>query len=138
MKGAGQYSRLLADHGVHHKQDLMGVGGGTDAYHFGHHLLVDLQATGGVHQDRVKAFIPGLAHTCCGNRLRPFIRAKAEHVHAYLAAQGMQLVNGRRAIYIGSHQQRPQALLFKVESQLCCRCRFPGPLQTCQKDDAGT
>ena len=107
MKGARQHSRLLADHGVHHQQDFMGGGGGANAHHFRHHLLVDLQATGGVHQDHVKAFLPRLAHTCRGNRLRTFIRAKAEHVHANLAAQGMQLVNGRRAVHIGSHQQRP-------------------------------
>ena len=114
VEGAGEFGGLLADHRIHHQQHLVGGYGGADPHHLLHHRRVDLEPTGGVHDHRVKTLLPALGHPGGGNRLGFLVGAKAEHLHADLAPQGLELIDGSRSIHIGSHQQGPAPLLLQV------------------------
>ena len=55
MKFLRRVHGILAGHGVSHEQDLLRVEQLFQPLHFGHQLFVDVQAAGGVHDERVEA-----------------------------------------------------------------------------------
>ena len=61
VKGSGGVHRILAGHGVHHQQDLVGMDGGLDALQLVHQGLVHMEPAGGVQEDHVVAVVPGVA-----------------------------------------------------------------------------
>ena len=103
MEGPGEVGRLLADHRIHHQQNLIGVAGLADPHHLLHHRRVDLQAAGGVHQHGVEPLGLRLFDAGGGNRFGGGLGAEAEHLHPDLAPQGAQLLDRSRSVDIRSH-----------------------------------
>ena len=138
MEGAGEIGGLLANHRIHHQQHLVGLHGITDPHHLLHHRGIDLQSAGGVHQHGVVALLLGLAEAGGGDLLGLGIRAQAEHLHPDLGAQGLQLIDGGRAVHVSGHQQRLAPLLLEVQPQLGGGGGLASPLQAGHQHHAGT
>ena len=135
VEGAGEFGGLLADHRVHHQQHLIGLDGLSDPDHLVHHRGVDLEATGGVHQDGVEALGLGLLNARGGDGFRLGVGAQAEDLNADLAAEGFQLVDGRRAVDVGTHQQGLASFLLEVKAELGGGGGFTGTLQARHQDN---
>ena len=133
MECTGELGRFLADHGVHHQQHLIGLHGATDAHHLLHHRRVDLEASRRVDDDRVKAPVAAVGEAGGGNRLRWRVSPQAEDLNADLPTQGLQLIDGRRPIHVGRHQQRAAPLLPQVQPQLGGGGGLACPLQACHQ-----
>ena len=138
MEGTGELSRFLADHRIHHQQHFIRLHCGSDPHHLLHHLGVDLQASGGVHKQRVEAFLLRLGQTCRRNLFRLGISPEAEYLHTDLPTQGLQLIDGSRTVDISTHHQRPAAQILEMETKLGGRSGLTSTLQTGHQHDRGS
>ena len=130
VESSGQLGGLLADHRIHDQQDFIRLHRFADTNHLFHHRLIDLEASGRVDQHRVEAPIPPLLDPSGGDLLRAGTVAQTEDLHADLAAQGLQLVDGRWPIDIGRHHQGTTAFFLEMETQFGGSGGFTGPLQS--------
>src|SRR4051812_104930 len=89
--------RFLACHRIEDEQDVVRAGDVADALQLLHQLLVDLQAAGGVDDDRVEAFRPR-ALEAAARRLYRILRIGAEHRDVDLLAELLELVDRGRAL----------------------------------------
>ena len=97
----GHADRFLASHGVGHEQDLGRLHAVADIDQLLHQAVVDLEAAGGVDDDRVVAALAGIAQRVGGDVDRVLAGAFLIDGNADLLAQRLQLVDGGRAIDIG-------------------------------------
>ena len=112
--------------------------GGLDAAYFVHHLLVHGQTAGRIDDNHLTGVFFGVVHRMFGNFDRVFLVRLAIYLHAYLRAQGFELVDGRRPIDVASRQQHLFAfLLFEIQGQLGRVGGFTGALQTRHENDGG-
>jgi len=135
VKALGHVDGLLAGHRVGYQQHLDRPRLTLDGFQFAHHVFVNLQPSGGVQNDNViSAFfgrLEGVGADFRRRRFDPF----AMHRNANLMAQGLQLFDGRRAICVGSHQQRLAAFFAQAQRQLGGGRCLARSLQTDQHDD---
>jgi redox-sensitive bicupin YhaK (pirin superfamily) len=61
---------VLAGHGVQHQDGLRRSDGGLDLLQLFHELVVNVQATAGVHQQPLDVQLPGALQTVTGHRHR--------------------------------------------------------------------
>ena len=90
-KGRDDVDDILAGHGIDDHQHLIGLDGLLDVHGFLHHLLVDLQTTGGIDDDHVTQVVDGLLNGALGDIDR-VLAVTAEDRHADLSAERGQLV----------------------------------------------
>jgi hypothetical protein len=88
VEGAGQVSGFLTGHGIHHQQHFIRVDGSFDVGQFGHHLRVNLQASGGINNHGIDPVSPGLFDPLAGNIYRIGLGAQLKHRHIDLLAPG--------------------------------------------------
>ena len=129
--------RVLPGHRVGDEQQVRRVGHVLDRDELGHQLVVDVQAAGGVDDHGVEA------RASSPRRPRPS-RAPPDPSRpagsctrsAGLLRDDVQLLDRRRTLHVGRHQQRMLALLRQPLRQLARRRRLAGALQPEQQDDA--
>ena len=109
-QGLGRVHCVLADHGVHHQQDLRGLHGGLDALELVHQLLVHMEPAGGVQEHHVVAVLPGVLDGGSGDVHRVGL-THLEHRDVQLSAHHLQLLDGGGAVDIAGGQQGPLAVL---------------------------
>ena len=117
VEGTRELGGLLTDHRIHDEQHLVRLHRRTDAHHLLHHLGVDLEATGGIHQKGVEALLFGLRQTGGGDGLWFGISTETEDLNTDLPAKGLQLFNGRRPVDICPHHQGPPPLVLEMQSE---------------------
>jgi hypothetical protein len=126
--------RVLPCHGVRDVQQIRGPHGGLDRLQFLHQLVVDMQPTRGVDDDRIEALGLGLGQGA--GRARDRIHGLGRvHLDIRFLADNRQLLNRRRATHIGRHHQWVPALPSEPQPQLAARRRFARTLEAQQKDD---
>ena len=74
VEGLGDIDRVLAGQRVGHQQGLMRIDQRLDGGDFGHQLLVDMLAAGGVENDDVIAADLGRRHGALGDVQRALAR----------------------------------------------------------------
>ena len=104
----------------------------------GHQLVVDVQTACRVDDDDVVAQVRGFGDGALRARDRIHLSGRIVHAHAEtgLLRDDVQLLNGRRPLDVGRHEQRVLALLGQPLRQLARGRRLAGALQTQQQDDA--
>ena len=127
---------VLAGHGVHDHENLVGLDRLLDGDGLLHHLLVDLQAAGGVHDDDVVQVVDGLLDGA-GRHLDGVLAVAAKDRDADLAAKGGQLVGRGRAVRVAGGQKRAMALALEEVGQLGGGGGLAGALQAHHHDDVG-
>ena len=131
----GGVDRILAGHRVHYEQGFLRFDLILDIANLAHHVLVHGKTAGSIHNHHIESVFLGMANRVPGNLHRVFFLALGEHRHADLLPQGFQLVDSRRTIDVGRHQQRFLVLLVLQEiSQLGRVGRLTGTLQTRHQD----
>ena len=111
-EGAGGVGRILAGHGVDHKQRFGGLDGLMQPLDLLHHRFVDGQATCGIDQYHVMELDLGVFQRRRGDVHRGLIRARREEVDLDLLGQGLELVDGGGAVDVGGNHQH--LLLFAL------------------------
>ena len=139
IKGLGRIDRVLPRHGIHHKEDLLGLYGIADIGDLGHHLLIHRQAAGRVDDHHVVAVCFGICNPGLRQGHRIAVLLVGVDGHADLVPHYVQLVDGRRTVHVTGHQQGVLAFLSLEEiGQLAGKGRLPGPLQTAHQDNGRT
>ncbi len=105
VEGARGVGGVLAGHGVHHEQGLHRLHGLVQAADLGHHRLVHVQAAGGVQQEHVVEVAAGVFHRRAADLHRVLVGAAGEEVHPHFGGEGLELVDGRRAMDVGAGHQ---------------------------------
>ena len=135
-EGLHDVHHVLAGHGVHHHEDLVGLHGLLDGLGLGHHVVVHVQAAGRVDDDHVAQVVDGVLDALPGNG-HGILAVAAVHAHADLVAQGLQLVGGGGAVHVAGDEQRGMALLLQAVGQLGRGRGLAGALQAHEHDDVG-
>ena len=100
-----------------------------------HHLRVDVQASGRVHDEDVAAHPDRLGEALLGHC--DGVGGLGEDRHAYLPAEHAELLDGSGALQVGTHEQGVAALLLEPAGKLGGVGRLAGALQAGQQDDRG-
>ena len=130
VEGLGGVHRVLAGHGVHHQQDLVGLHRGLDVPQLVHQRLVDVQTAGGIQKYHVVAVVGGVFHRLPGDGHGVDL-PHFKHGNVQLLAHHLQLVDGGGTVHVAGHQQGPFAVLAAHEArQLCAVSGFTGALET--------
>ena len=141
MEALGNPHRVLPGHRVGHEQDLVRRHSLLDAPELGHHLVVDLQPAGRVHEHRPGPRLAGRLDRCGDQRRHVALRlggvGRAEHRHFHPLAQLPQLLLRRRAVRVRGHQERRLLLALQPGGQLGPRGRLARALQAHQQHDRG-
>ena len=121
QEGLGRGYRVLADHGVHHEQDLVRLGGVPDRDGLGHHLRVDAGAARGVDDDHVLLAPPGLLQRLPRGLDRvadPVAGERRVHRHAGPLAEDLELLHGVGPLQVGGDEHRRVALALQPQREL--------------------
>ena len=110
IEGLGGVHRVLAGHGVHHQQDLVGLHRGLDVPQFVHQRLVDVQTAGGIQKYHVVAVVGGVFHRLPGDGHGVDL-PHFKHGNVQLLAHHLQLVDGGGTVHVAGRQQRTLAEL---------------------------
>ncbi len=139
-EGLGGVDGVLTDHGVDDEQDLVGADRVPDVRGLLHHLGVDTEAAGGVHDHDVVDLGLGEVDGVLGDlhRVADAV-ARLRRVHRDTGALGddAQLVDGVGALEVGGDQQRGVALLLEPPAELAREGGLTGTLETGQHDHGG-
>ncbi len=138
----GHVDGLLADHRVDHEQGLVAGAAAArdlaDPSRLPHHLLVHVQAAGGVDDHHVAAALTGLVQRLL--RHGDGVARLDRRVDVDVGGLGVdpQLLDGGGALQVAGHQHRRAAPLRQQASQLARRGGLPGALQAGEHDHRGT
>jgi hypothetical protein len=94
------FTASLALHGVHNEQRLDRVQRGVQVLDFLHQHLVDGQAAGGVDQQHVEVVPLGIVQRRHGDVVGLLVGGAREPLGAGLLGQGLELLDGRRAVHV--------------------------------------
>ena len=114
LEGLGRVDRVLALHRVDDEQRFHRIEQRVQFGDLAHHLLVDRQAPGGVHQQHVEV-VRARPLACGGGDLhRLLLGRRSEELRAGLLRDGAQLLDGGRAIDVARDREH---LLLPVLAQ---------------------
>ena len=102
LKALGNIDSFLTGHRIHHEKGLVWRCLPSYISEFVHQLLVDLQPAGGVDDHHVPVQTGGLFESCSDQSWRPG-RSFGEDGNPDPLTQGLQLLNGSRALEISRH-----------------------------------
>ena len=136
IEGLGHVDRVLAGHGVHHEEDLLGLDGRLDAPELLHELGVDVQAARGVDNQYVAAVAARVLNGL-QRRLDRVLRAVLIDRHVHLLTHHLQLLDGGRAVDVARGQQGLFARLLQVVGQLGGHGGLACALQAAEHIDGG-
>ena len=138
IKGGGGVDGVLAGHGVHHQQNLVGVNGGFHALELVHERFVHMEPAGGIEKHHVVAVVTGVADGVFGNG-NGIALALFKDRQIQLSAHHLELFDGGGTVHVAGGQQRPLAQLPAHEpGQLGGGGGFTGALQTHHHHNGGT
>ena len=135
-KLADDVDDVLTGHGIDYHEDLVGLDGRLNVHRLLHHLLVDLQAAGGVDDDDVVEMVDRLLDGAPrhGNRV---LAVATEHGDGNLVAQRLQLVCRGGAVGVACRKQGAVTLSLQQVGQLGCSSGLAGALQAHEHDHVG-
>ena len=136
-EAGGGLDRVLSGHRVRHEQRLLGLDRRDDRADLRHELLVDVEAPGRVHDDRVAAGLFRFPQSAPGDLDRIGELARRVDRHPDLRSERHQLLDGRRTREVGGDDEGIAAAPFQPPGELRGRGGLSGPLKTDQSDDRG-
>ncbi len=134
VEGARDVHRLLTGHRIGDEQDLIGINGDLHLLEFFHHRLVDVQAPSSVNEDNITQVLlcPFYASGCDLHRM---LLISDNDGDLQVVAEGLQLCDCGRAIYVSGDEDRFPPFFLQVEGKLGRSCRLPRSLQADEHDD---
>ncbi|CAH0282124.1 hypothetical protein SRABI128_03676 [Microbacterium sp. Bi128] len=148
VKGQGSVDGVLADHGVDHEQDFVRDDRAADLARLLHHLGVDAETAGGVHDHDVVQGALGFldAVTGDGDRVTGRVvqfggrgaRVRGEHGYAGALADHLQLGDGVGPLEVAGHQHGAVALGLEPFGELAGQGGLAGALEARQHNDGGS
>ncbi len=131
---------VLAGHGVSHEENLLRVEELLEPLHLAHQILVDVQAAGGIHDQRVEAEVARFAPRLCGE---PFNECRAGGLALGVAlvdlrvdglGNDFELLARGRAVDVDRDEDGAVAALLEPRGQFAGCGRFSGALQSGHQD----
>src|SRR5438874_408192 len=133
LEGERDVDGLLPGHGVEHEQDVGRLRRVANAFQLRHQLLVDVQASGSVEDDRVGAVrrqpLDAVAHDA--HRVGPILAVDG---HLDLATELLELVDRGGSLEIRRDERRRAAFLAQEQGELRRGRRLAGALQPGEQD----
>jgi hypothetical protein len=126
----GDIDRLLARRRVKHKEDFLRLDQVAQQDQFAHQRLVDLQAAGGIKDQRIAIVLSREIERLAGNFQDVRLPFADENRQIQLFAEGFQLVHSGRAIDVGGHEQRRAGLFVEQTREFAAGSRFARSMQT--------
>ena len=138
VKGGGGVYRVLAGHGVHHQQNLVGMDSGLHPLQLVHQCLIHVETAGGIQKHHVAAVIFGVADGVFSNLHRVSL-ALFKHGQLQLTAHDLQLLDGCGTVHVAGGQQGPLRVLPAHQaSQFSGGGGLTGALEAHHHDHRGT
>ena len=137
VKCGGGVDGVLAGHGVHHQQNLIGMNSGFHAFELVHEGLIHMEPAGGIEKHHVVAVVPGVADGVFRND-HGIALALVKDRQIQLSAHHLELLDGGGTVHVTGGQQRPLAQLPAHEpGQLGGGGGFAGALKTHHHHNGG-
>ncbi len=133
QESLGDVDRVLARHGIHYQEHLVGIHCLAQLGQLGHQLSVDLVTAGGVDDHCIPAGPVGLLDRRL-DQPRRLGAAIDEDRNLETVTEGLELVDGRRTLQVGRYQERPPTFLLEVARHLGSRGGLSRSLQTDHED----
>ncbi len=131
VEGLGGVGRILTGHGIDHKQGFCRLGCRMHLFDLGHHLVIDVQTTGGIDNQHIHEAVLRLTHRCFNNGYRLLLNRRREELDLHICRQGFELLDRRRTVNIGTdHHDLFLFALAQGLGQLAHTGGFTGTLQT--------
>jgi hypothetical protein len=147
VEGERRVHGVLADHRVNNEQDFVGHDGAADLACLLHHVGVDAEAAGGVHDDDVVKLLAGFLNAGAGNlhrvpgRVVQFggrgSRVGREDRHLGPLTHHLELGDSVGALQVTGHQHGAVALGLQPLGQLAGEGGLTRALEAGQHDDGG-
>ncbi len=137
VEAFGDGDGVLAGHGVDDEEYFVRPDGLFDGFELVHELGVDVEPAGGVDEDDVVGVGLGVLDCLFGDDDRLFLVAEGEHGDFELFAQHFELLDRRRAVYVGRDEQGSLVLLFEQEGELAGGGGLAGALEADEHYDGG-
>ena len=115
MKSTGGVDRILALHGIHHKQGLDRVQGLVDLLDFQHQGFIDGQAAGRVNEQHIKVMSLGMLQRSHHDVHWFLSHFTGEPFRLGLGRHRFELLNGRGSIHVGRNREH---LFFALQNQM--------------------
>ena len=132
----GGVDGVLTGHRINDEQRLGRLQLGVQRTDLGHHLLIDCQTAGGIHQQHVGKLRVGLAHSPARNVERQLGGGRFDEVGTDFTGERAQLFDSGRPIDVGTDHRHLLAMaLFQKPRKLADRGRLARPLKTGHQDD---
>ena len=119
VEGLRRCDRFLSDHRIDDQQGRIRTYGSLDLSEFLHQLRVDGESTGGVDDDDVTAQFRSLGTSRLGNRHRT--DRLGVHGNIDLSSEGPQLLDRRRALQVGTDEERLMPLTLQQTGEFAHR-----------------
>ena len=125
---------LLAGHGIEHEQDVRGLRRVPHLFELLHQLLVDVETSRGVENDRVDPLLGELlqAVTNDGHRVGAVLPSVDGNLN--LAAELLELVDRRGPLQVGGDEPRDSTFVSQEQRKLGGGRRLAGALQAREQD----
>jgi hypothetical protein len=137
VESAGDVHGLLAEGAVGHKQHLVGLDLGAEAFHLLDQFLVDLEAAGGVEDDAVLSRRLGGGEggrADGGDVARGPVGVEAQFL---LLREDLELVDSRGAVDVAGRHERAVTTLLQQPAELGRRGGLPGAMEADHQDLQG-
>ncbi len=137
---------VLADHGIDYEQDFVGNDRPADLAGLFHHVRVDAEASGGVHDHDVVQGAAGLFDAGAGDgdgiaggvlEFGGGAGVRSEHGHTGALADHLKLGHGVGALQVTGDEHRAVALGLEPLGELAGEGCLAGALQAREHDDGG-
>ena len=131
VKGLRRVRRILAGHRIDNKQGFYWIERRMNLLNLIHHRFINVQTTGGIHQQHVVEFELRFFQRGINDINRLLTHVRREEINANLLGQRFQLFDRRRAIDVSGNDKDFLLVLFTQEfTQLSDAGGFTRPLQT--------
>ena len=96
---------ILTSHRVNNEKGFIRIEGILQGGYLVHHLLVNRQSSGSIHDNHIVALCLCLLDSIIGNLHNILVVGLGIYGHSNSLAHNLQLLNGSRTIDVASHQQ---------------------------------
>src|SRR5262249_42442057 len=111
---------FLPRHAVGDEQNLVGLDGFLETLELGHHVVVDLEATSSIRDNNAVTRAARLVQTVARDALHVLRVAFGVDRDTKLIAQGLELIDGGRTVYVARDESRGAGFLLQLERELGC------------------
>ena len=125
---------ILAGHGIHHHEHLVGLHSGLYALGLLHHVLIHMQAACRIQNHYIISVLRRMLYGSFGNIYRILMLSHGKNRNSLSFSVDLQLLDRCRTIYIASCQKRFAPFGLQLSGNLRRGGSLTGALKSCHHD----